>query len=193
MANQVTGELDSSQIRIQQLPNVSRPTAVEMEDQESKRDAFNQADYVRKEYSGEERGSPEPEPGGDEILISVYIGDIPFRPHSKAEDEGSLHILIHEDATLEDLKLEIQKRYHGLEPYFQVLLFRGDIMTDDERKLSEYGIDEDDTELELETAKICEECGGRVYRIGEYGSEQCGNCDQRCEDCDEKLEADEGA
>ena len=164
-----------------------------MEDQESKKDGFNQEDYLRKEYSSEERGSPEPELGRDEILISVYIGDIPFRPHSQAEDEGSLHIPIHEDATLEDLKLEIQKRYHGLEPYFQVLLFKGDVMTDDERKLSEYGIDEDDMELELETAKICEKCGERVYRIGEYAPEECVNCDQRCENCDENIEADEGA
>lgn len=163
-----------------------------MEDQESNSDGFSQENYFRKEYSGEERRSPEPELGGNEILISVYIGDIPFRPHSKAEDEGSLHILIHEDATLEDLKLEIQKRYHGLEPYFQVLLFKGDIMTDDERKLSEYGVDEDDTELELETARICEECEGRVYRIGENASEQCVNCNQICENCGENIDAVEG-
>lgn len=169
------------------------PTAVEMEDQDSKSYGFDQENYFRKENSGEERGSPEPEPGGDEILISVYIGDIPFRPHSEAEDEGSLHILIHEDATLEDLKLEIQKRYHGLEPDFQVLIFKGEIMTDDERKLSDYGIDEDDMELELETARICEECGGRVCRIGENASEQCMNCNQRCENCEENKEADEGA
>lgn len=135
----------------------------------------------------------EPEIGGNEILISVYIGDIPFRPHSEAEDEGTLHILIHQDATLEDLKLEIQKRYRGLEPYFQVLIFKGDIMIDDERKLSEYGVDKDDAEIELETAKICDACGGRAYRIGDGGSEQCLNCDQRCENCGEKIEADEGA
>lgn len=170
------------------------PTAVEMEDQDSKSYAFDQENYFPKENSGEERGSPGPEPGGDEILISVYIGDIPFRPHSEAEDEGSLHILIHEDATLEDLKLEIQKRYHGLEPDFQVLIFKGEIMTDDERKLSDYGIDEDDMELELETARICEECGGKVCRIGENASEQCINCNQRCENCEEEnKEADEGA
>lgn len=51
-------------------------------------------------------------------------------------------------------------------------------MTDDEHKLPEYGIDEDILELELETVKICEECGGRAYRIGEYDSEQCENCSE---------------
>lgn len=152
-----------------------------MEDQDSKSYGFDQENLFRKENSGEERGSPDPDPdpelGEDEILINVYIGDIPFRPNSEAEDEGALHIPIHKDATLEDLKLEIQKRYHGLEPDFQVLIFKGDIMTDDERKLSEYGVNEDDdTELELETARICEECGGKVYRIGDYVSEQCVNC-----------------
>lgn len=149
--------------------------------------------FIQEDYSGEDRGSPEPELGEDEILISVYIGDIPFRPQSKATDEGSLHIPIHQDATLEDLKLEIQKRYKGLEPYFQILLFKGDVMTDDELKLSEYGIDGEYLELELETAKICEECGGRTYRIGECVPEQCENCDQRCENCEENMEAEEGA
>lgn len=149
-----------------------------MEDEESKIEDFNQEDYAHEESSGEERENLEPELGEDEILINVYIGDIPFRPHSGVKDEGSLQIRIHRDATLEDLKLEIQKRYQGLEPYFQILLFKGDVMTDDERKLSEYGIDEENMEVELESAKICEECGGRVYRIGEYASEQCETCDE---------------
>lgn len=157
-----------------------------MDAEDSRIEGFIQEDYFHKEYSGEDRGSPEPELGEDEILISVYIGEIPFRPHSKATDEGSLQIPIHQDATLEDLKLEIQKRYQGLEPYFQILLFKGDVMTDDERKLSEYGIDGEYLELELETAKICEECGGRAYRIGECAPEQCENCDQN-------MEAEEGA
>lgn len=153
-----------------------------MEDQESKSHGSNQENYFHKENSGEERGSPGPELGGDdEILISVYIGDIPFIPHSETEDEGCLNISIHKDATLEDLKLEIQKSYRGLEPYFQVLIFKSFILTDDERKLSEYGV-EDDAELELETARICEECEGRVYRIGDNAWKQCMNCNRRYED-----------
>lgn len=163
-----------------------------MENQESRSYGSNQENYFRKENSGEERGSPGPELVGDEdILISVYIGDIPFIPHSETEDEGCINILIHKDATLEDLKLEIQKRHHGLEPYFQVLIFKGDIMTDDWRKLSDYGVEEDDTELELETAKICEECGGRVYRIGDNAWKQCTICNQRYDE--ENKEAEEGA
>lgn len=162
-----THRYQQSQISIKKSSNAKIPTTVNME------------------CSGEERGSPEPELGEDEIEIRVYIGDIPFNPHSQAPDAGSLEIPIHKDATLEDLKSEIQKRYLGLEPYFQILLFKGDVMTDDERKLSEYGIDEDNSELELETAKICEECGGRVYKIGDQASE-------KCENCDENMETEEG-
>lgn len=142
--------------------------------------------FIQEDYFDEDCESPDPELGEDEILISVYIGEVPFRPQSKDRDEGSLQIPIHQDATLEDLKMEIQKRYKGLEPYFQILILRGDVMTDDERKLSEYGVDEEYLELELETAKICEECGGRVYKIGECAPEQCENCE-------ENMEVEEGA
>lgn len=161
-----------------------------MEDQQSKSYGSNLEENFCQENSDEERGSPGPKLGeDDEILISVYIGDIPFIPHSETEDEGCLDISIHKDATLEELKLEIQKRYRGLKPYFQVLIFKNDVMGDDERKLSEYGV-EDDTELELETARICEECGDRVYRIGDNAWKQCMNCNQTYED---NREADEGA
>lgn len=148
-------------------------------------------EHLGQEDAGKQSGSPEPKLSEGEILVSVYIGDIPFVPHTP--DEGCLDIPIHEHATLEDLKLEIQKRYLGLEPHFQVLLLKGNVITGGERKLSEHGINKDNSELELESAKICEDCGGRVYRIGENVLEMCENCDDEniasAEDEEEEGEA----